>query len=123
MKFCVVGPCAFVLTCLRGTFVCVVSVHLLQDLSFGGYYRDDFGKAIVGDDGLNGVELGPAVEIMAGNKPADRFATYAGGTGTDTLSFLYIVQEVGTVNSVTGKRGGEYSRFIRFWCRAIPGVS
>lgn len=69
-----------------------------QELSFGGYYRDDAGKLIVGDGGLNGVELGPAIEITTGWKPVDRLATYTGGSGTDTLSFLYIVQKVGPVD-------------------------
>ena len=55
---------------------------------------DNAGKDIVGDTGLNGVELGPAVEVTPGWKPVDRLATYSGGSGTDTLSFLYVVQEV-----------------------------
>lgn len=65
-----------------------------QDISFGGYFIDKSGKAIVGDDGLNGVELGPAVEVTPGWKPADRLAAYTGGSGTNTLSFIYVVQEV-----------------------------
>lgn len=73
-----------------------------QDLSFGGYYRDDLGRVIVGDGGLNGVELGPAEESTPGWKPVDRFALYTAGSGSDTLTFLYTVQEVHTVrdNSV-----------------------
>lgn len=67
-----------------------------QDLSFGGYFIDNSGKAMVGDDGLNGVELGPALEVTRGWKPADRLAVYTGGSGTDTLSFIYVVQEVGS---------------------------
>lgn len=55
---------------------------------------DESGKSMVGDDGLNGVELGPAEEVTRGWKPADRLASYSGGSGTDTLSFVYIVQEV-----------------------------
>lgn len=65
-----------------------------KDISFGGYFMDSSGKNIVGDDGLNGVELGPAEEVTRGWKPADRLASYSGGSGTDTLSFVYIVQEV-----------------------------
>lgn len=57
---------------------------------------DNAGKIMVGDDSLNGVELGPAVEVTRGWKPEDRLATYTGGSGTDTLSFIYIVQEVNT---------------------------
>ncbi|CAM9804617.1 unnamed protein product, partial [Scytosiphon promiscuus] len=64
-----------------------------KDISFGGYFMDDSGKAVIGDDGLNGVELGPAVQVTPGRKAADRLAVYAEGTGTDTLSFIYIVQE------------------------------
>lgn len=66
----------------------------MQDLSFAGYIMDNAGKAMIGDDSLNGVELGPAVEVTRGWKPADRLATYTGGSGTDTLSFIYVVQEV-----------------------------
>lgn len=55
---------------------------------------DNSGKNRVGDDGLNGVELGPAEEVTRGWKPADRLAFFGGGSGTDTLSFLYVVQEV-----------------------------
>lgn len=73
---------------------CVFPVGFLQDLSFGGYHMDDVGKNIVGDAGLNGVLLGPSLEITRGWKPADRYAIYTGGSGTDTLSFLYNVQEV-----------------------------
>lgn len=65
-----------------------------QDMSYGGYFMDNAGKNMVGDTGLNGVELGPAVEVTPGWKTADRLATYSGGSGTDTLSFVYIVQEV-----------------------------
>lgn len=65
-----------------------------QDISFGGYFMDISGKVMVGDDGLNGIELGPAVEVTPGWKPADRLAVYTGGSGTDTLSFIYVVQEV-----------------------------
>lgn len=55
---------------------------------------DNAGKDMVGDTGLNGVELGPAVEVTPGWKTVDRLATYSGGSGTDTLSFVYVVQEV-----------------------------
>lgn len=55
---------------------------------------DDSGKDVIGDDGLNGVELGPAVQLTPGWKPADRLAVYTGGSGTDTVSFIYVVQEV-----------------------------
>lgn len=55
---------------------------------------DNSGKGMIGDDGLNGVELGPAEEVTPGWKPADRLASYSGGSGTDRVSFVYIVQEV-----------------------------
>lgn len=55
---------------------------------------DNAGKVMVQDNSLNGVELGPAVELTRGWKPADRLALYTGGSGTDTLSFIYVVQEV-----------------------------
>lgn len=71
-----------------------VDNRTMQDLSFGGYHRDDLGKVIIADDGLNGVELGPSIETKTGWKPADRLATYTRGSGTDTLSFLYTVREV-----------------------------
>lgn len=58
---------------------------------------DKSGKDIVGDGGLNGVELGPAEEVTRGWKPADRLASYSGGSGTDTMSFVYIVQEVSVI--------------------------
>lgn len=77
-----------------------------QDLSFGGYHRDDLGKDIVGDYGLNGVELGPAVEETTGWKPADRLAIYSGGSGTNTLNFLYTVREVGGYAGGGMGRGG-----------------
>ncbi|CAM9114790.1 unnamed protein product [Hapterophycus canaliculatus] len=64
-----------------------------KDISFGGHFMDNHGKAIIGDDGLNGVELGPAVQVIPGWKPADRLAVYTGGSGTDALSFVYVVQE------------------------------
>ncbi|CAM9289872.1 unnamed protein product, partial [Sphacelaria rigidula] len=64
-----------------------------KDLSFAGYHRDDFGKVLVGDDSLNGVELGPVAEVTKGWKAEDRLAVFVEGSGTDTLSFLYIVQK------------------------------
>lgn len=71
------------------------SASVSQDLSFAGYHRDDFGKVLVGDDSLNGVELGPVAEVTKGWKAEDRLAVFVEGSGTDTLSFLYIVQKVG----------------------------
>lgn len=65
-----------------------------QDLSFGGYHRDDLGKNMVWNDSLNGLELGPAKEVTKGWKAADRFAAYTVGSGTDTLTFVYKVQDV-----------------------------
>ena len=72
------------------------SITYLQDLSFGGFHRDDIGRDIFGDSGLNGIELGPVVELTSGWKPGDRLAMYVGGSGSDTLIFLYTVQEVFT---------------------------
>lgn len=75
--------------------VATLSVTFLQDVSFGGFHGDNVGKGIVGDSGLNGVILGPAMEITPGWKPVDRLAVYNGGSGSDTLTFLYTVQRVG----------------------------
>lgn len=58
---------------------------------------DNLGKNIVGDTGLNGVELGPAEEVTRGWNPTDRLASFSGGSGTDTLYFVYIVKEVKSV--------------------------
>lgn len=69
-------------------------LRVAQDLSFGGYHRDDLGKDIVWDDSRNGLELGPANEVTKGWKAADRFAAYTTGSGTDTLTFVYKIQEV-----------------------------
>lgn len=64
------------------------------------------GKAIFGDSGLNGVILGPAMKITPGWKPIDRFAVYSGGSGSDTLTFLYIVKRVGITQSIKGRNEG-----------------
>lgn len=68
---------------------------------------DSSGKEIFGDDGLNGVELGPAVQVTRGWKPADRLAVYTGGSGSDTLSFLYVVREVSCLTFVRPSHEGQ----------------
>lgn len=93
-------------------YVAQLSALASQDLSFGGYHRDDLGKEIVGDYGLNGVELEPAVEETTGWKPADRLAVYSGGSGTDTLTFLYTVREVSNCGGGGMMRLGQLIPFI-----------